>query len=271
MQRCGGNFSQQFCSPSVAAAAFPLPAYAQPVGGQVSTGTGAIAQAGTNTTITQSSQNLAINWQSFSIGSNEAVQFIQPNASSIALNRVLGQDPSFHTRQPHRQRPGVCAESQRRIVRHDRPSECRRTGRLDTEPERCRFHGRQLQFQQFRHGRDCRQPGHPRGSRWRLHRAARTAGEQSGHHHRHAGNRAAGRRRQGHPESQQWFAAVLQHRPGFAQCAGRERSADPGGWRAGIHDGQGRRCAQHCGGQQHRHHRGAQHAECGRRHPPRRR
>ncbi|MFZ2540654.1 MAG: autotransporter-associated beta strand repeat-containing protein, partial [Gallionella sp.] len=69
-------------------------AQAEPTGGQISAGAGAIAQAGATTTITQNTQNLAINWQSFSIGSNEAVRFNQPNASSIALNRVLGQDPS---------------------------------------------------------------------------------------------------------------------------------------------------------------------------------
>ncbi|MDP1996286.1 MAG: filamentous hemagglutinin N-terminal domain-containing protein, partial [Gallionella sp.] len=69
-------------------------AYAAPTGGQISAGTGSIAQAGANTTITQSSQNLAINWQGFSIAANEAVRFDQPNASAIALNRVLGQNPS---------------------------------------------------------------------------------------------------------------------------------------------------------------------------------
>lgn len=69
-------------------------ALAAPSGGQVSAGVGSIAQAGVNTTITQNSQNLAINWQSFGIGANEAVNFVQPNATAIALNRVLGQDPS---------------------------------------------------------------------------------------------------------------------------------------------------------------------------------
>ena len=39
-------------------------------------------------------QNVAINWQSFNIGKREAVQFVQPNSSSVALNRVLGADPS---------------------------------------------------------------------------------------------------------------------------------------------------------------------------------
>ena len=77
------------------ATALVLPAYAQPVGGQVSAGTGTIDQTVANTTtINQATQNLAINWQSFDIGRSEAVQFVQPNSSSIALNRVLGQNPT---------------------------------------------------------------------------------------------------------------------------------------------------------------------------------
>ncbi|HEY4697076.1 MAG TPA: YDG domain-containing protein, partial [Gallionella sp.] len=69
-------------------------AFAAPMDGQISAGSGGIAQAGTTTTITQQTQNLAINWQSFDIGSNEAVHFNQPNSAAIALNRVLGQNPS---------------------------------------------------------------------------------------------------------------------------------------------------------------------------------
>ena len=69
-------------------------ALAAPIGGQVSAGSGAITQSGATTTINQQSQSLAINWQSFGIAANEAVRFNQLGASSIALNRVLGQDPS---------------------------------------------------------------------------------------------------------------------------------------------------------------------------------
>lgn len=69
-------------------------AQAGPTGGQISAGSGSIAQASVNTTITQQSQNLAINWQGFSIAANEAVRFNQPNATAIALNRVLGQNSS---------------------------------------------------------------------------------------------------------------------------------------------------------------------------------
>ncbi len=69
-------------------------AYALPVGGAVVAGGASISNGASSTTITQSSQNVAINWQSFSIGQGEVVRFIQPNSSSVALNRVLGADPS---------------------------------------------------------------------------------------------------------------------------------------------------------------------------------
>lgn len=77
------------------AALLGIGAWAGPVGGTVSAGSGSIVQNGGNTTITQGSQNLAINWASFGIAAGESVSFIQPNASAIALNRVLGSDASY--------------------------------------------------------------------------------------------------------------------------------------------------------------------------------
>jgi filamentous hemagglutinin family protein len=68
--------------------------YALPSGGAVSAGSASIDASPGKLTINQASQNAAINWQSFSIGQTEAVQFVQPNSSSVALNRVLGSDPS---------------------------------------------------------------------------------------------------------------------------------------------------------------------------------
>ncbi|NMM26791.1 MAG: filamentous hemagglutinin N-terminal domain-containing protein, partial [Glaciimonas sp.] len=79
---------------ALAGSAWLAPVFAGPTGGQVSAGAGTIAQAGSTTTINQSSQNLAINWQGFNVAPNEAVRFNQPNAASIALNRVIGQSPS---------------------------------------------------------------------------------------------------------------------------------------------------------------------------------
>jgi filamentous hemagglutinin family protein len=67
---------------------------ALPVNGVVTAGGASINQGAGSTTITQTSQNAAINWQSFNIGQGEAVRFIQPSSNSVALNRVLGSDPS---------------------------------------------------------------------------------------------------------------------------------------------------------------------------------
>ena len=65
------------------------------VGGVVTNGGATISTAGPNTTITQSTSSVVINWNSFSIGTGETVQFVQPGSSSVALNRVLGADPSI--------------------------------------------------------------------------------------------------------------------------------------------------------------------------------
>ena len=72
----------------------PFTAHALPMGGQVSAGQGSIGQSAGAMTVTQQSSRLAINWQSFGIGAAESVNFAQPGASAIALNRVLGADPS---------------------------------------------------------------------------------------------------------------------------------------------------------------------------------
>jgi filamentous hemagglutinin family protein len=64
-------------------------AQASPLGGQVVSGEGAITQSGTTTTIKQSSQNLSLNWQSFNIAPQETVNFQQPSASAIAVNRIF--------------------------------------------------------------------------------------------------------------------------------------------------------------------------------------
>ena len=64
-------------------------ALAAPVGGQVVSGAGSISQSGTTTSITQSSQNLSLNWKSFNVASKETVNFVQPTASAIAVNRIF--------------------------------------------------------------------------------------------------------------------------------------------------------------------------------------
>ncbi len=83
--------------PLALAVGFSAPAFAQtlPQGGNVVGGSGTITQTNANQlTINQASQNLAIDWQSFSIGANNIVRFVQPSTSAVALNRVLNGDPS---------------------------------------------------------------------------------------------------------------------------------------------------------------------------------
>ncbi|MGK0249255.1 MAG: filamentous hemagglutinin family protein, partial [Oleispira sp.] len=64
-------------------------AVAAPNGGQVVTGKANITQSGATTTISQDTQNLSLNWNSFDIAPTETVNFEQPSASSIAVNRIV--------------------------------------------------------------------------------------------------------------------------------------------------------------------------------------
>ena len=70
------------------------PPGALPKGGQVRVGAGQITQSGQLLLIQQTTPRLGIDWQHFDIGSGATVEFRQPGASSVALNRVVGQDPS---------------------------------------------------------------------------------------------------------------------------------------------------------------------------------
>ena len=69
-------------------------ANARPQGGTVVAGSAAIVNSATITAINQSSQRAAINWTGFDVGSQQVVQFNQPNASSMTLNRVNSANPS---------------------------------------------------------------------------------------------------------------------------------------------------------------------------------
>ncbi|NMG65131.1 filamentous hemagglutinin N-terminal domain-containing protein [Azoarcus indigens] len=79
---------------SAALAAFVSPSFAAPTGGVVTSGSASISQSGSVTSVAQSSQKAAINWQSFSIAPTETVNFNQPNAAAITLNRVVGNERS---------------------------------------------------------------------------------------------------------------------------------------------------------------------------------
>lgn len=73
----------------------PIDALANPQGGQVIAGSAIIQQeTPSKVGITQATTKAIIDWRIFSIGANEQTQFYQPSASSVALNRVVGEDPS---------------------------------------------------------------------------------------------------------------------------------------------------------------------------------
>jgi len=71
-----------------------IAALAGPQGGQVVSGAGAISQSGNTTTINQASQNLSLSWQSFNVAKPETVNFVQPSASAIAVNRIQDTNAS---------------------------------------------------------------------------------------------------------------------------------------------------------------------------------
>lgn len=82
----------------------PGMANALPSGGKIISGTGSISiqqpsaqkmVTPQNMVIKQDSQLLITNWQKFSIGVGESVTFKQPDYNSVALNRVIGVDPSI--------------------------------------------------------------------------------------------------------------------------------------------------------------------------------
>ncbi|WP_198289147.1 two-partner secretion domain-containing protein [Methyloversatilis thermotolerans] len=65
-----------------------------PTGGTVTAGQASISQSGAVMTIDQGSQRAAIDWNTFNVGAAATVNFNQPSASSVTLNRVLDSNPS---------------------------------------------------------------------------------------------------------------------------------------------------------------------------------
>ncbi|EIE1477345.1 filamentous hemagglutinin N-terminal domain-containing protein, partial [Salmonella enterica] len=61
-----------------------------PTGGQIVAGQGSISTSGNQMTVNQNTQGMVTNWNSFDIGKNHTVQFVQPGSSAVALNRVTG-------------------------------------------------------------------------------------------------------------------------------------------------------------------------------------
>src|SRR5687767_11299255 len=69
-------------------------ALGNPTGAQVIQGTVTMARPNAQTLNVTNSPGSIIHWQGFSIGANETTRFIQQNAASTVLNRVVGADIS---------------------------------------------------------------------------------------------------------------------------------------------------------------------------------
>ncbi|MEM9444964.1 MAG: filamentous hemagglutinin N-terminal domain-containing protein [Verrucomicrobiota bacterium] len=67
---------------------------ANPSGENVIRGSVAFERNGSTLTITQNTDRAIINWNEFSIAGGELTKFLQPSASSAALNRVINNTPS---------------------------------------------------------------------------------------------------------------------------------------------------------------------------------
>ncbi|MGI4847051.1 MAG: filamentous hemagglutinin N-terminal domain-containing protein, partial [Janthinobacterium lividum] len=65
-------------------------AHGAPANGVVVSGSASVVQSGATTTINQTSKNVSLNWNSFNIGSGETVNFLQPTATSLAINHITG-------------------------------------------------------------------------------------------------------------------------------------------------------------------------------------
>ncbi len=76
------------------AGAGQLHAQTLPQGAQLASGAATVKQNGTETAITQTSQQAILNWQSFSIDKGNTVNVLQPGATSVLLNRVTGKATS---------------------------------------------------------------------------------------------------------------------------------------------------------------------------------
>ncbi|MEZ5666482.1 MAG: filamentous hemagglutinin N-terminal domain-containing protein [Alphaproteobacteria bacterium] len=79
---------------SIAGAVLASPALAGPEGGVVVEGEATITYGENSIVIQQNSDRVIIEWQSFDVGANESVNFIQPSELAAALNRVLSGEAS---------------------------------------------------------------------------------------------------------------------------------------------------------------------------------
>ena len=68
--------------------------FGAPTGGEVEAGDASISASGNTTTITQTTNKAIINWQTYDVAKNENVNYVDPNASAVTLNRITSGSAS---------------------------------------------------------------------------------------------------------------------------------------------------------------------------------
>lgn len=87
-------------SPSLLAAELPVPCISGVCGNVASaqswvgSGTASAVTQGNVMTIQQGSNRVLLNWRSFNLGADASVEFKQPSAAAVAINRIFQSDPS---------------------------------------------------------------------------------------------------------------------------------------------------------------------------------
>src|ERR1700742_4170628 len=76
------------CAPGVCAPAFKTPGMTAPPAGFVTSGAATAVSTGNTMTVTQTTDQAILNWQSFNISADGRVVFQQPKSTSIALNKI---------------------------------------------------------------------------------------------------------------------------------------------------------------------------------------
>ena len=87
------SVSKQLIAILVSASLLTLPLSAQPTGAKVVSGSASFKQNMNTMQITTSNKAI-INYNSFNIGTKEVLNFVQPSANSVVLNRVILANPS---------------------------------------------------------------------------------------------------------------------------------------------------------------------------------
>ncbi|VWD21638.1 filamentous hemagglutinin [Burkholderia lata] len=95
-RRCGKSGGSRMAAAATLLGLVALPAFALPSGEAVTSGKADIVRSGDGRTmnINQLTDKLITNWNDFSVAGGERVSFNQPNAVSVALNRVIGNQGS---------------------------------------------------------------------------------------------------------------------------------------------------------------------------------